>query len=310
MTQKRNSSIVPRLTGMKGRRDLIAAVSHQQSVAGDITLSRELVEKGEIVEFSPGKTIVRQGDSNNDIYFIVDGSVSILVNKREVATRERGTHVGEMTLLEPTARRGASIVAKEKTVLLKVPEKKIIGIAEEYPDLWRQFAIELSSRLRGYSKFIREPNSTPVVFIGSSSEALGEAAYLHRSLQQREAVAHLWTKGVFQLSQTTIEDLVSIAKESDFAVLFLTPDDITTSRGRRKASPRDNVVFELGLFVGAIGRQRTYVAVPEGKELKLPSDLLGVTHATYKMAKTGSFGKRLSAVTRLICERIKELGPK
>jgi predicted nucleotide-binding protein len=263
-----------------------------------------------MVEYASGKTISRQGDSDNDIYLIVAGSVGVVINKREIAVRNSGTHVGEMALLDPTARRSASIVTKEKTVLLKLSEEKVTRIARKYPDYWRQLAIELSSRLRERTKFIREPNSRPVVFIGSSSDAIVESTYLHRSLQQRDLLCKLWTKGVFQLSQTTIEDLIRASRESDFAVLFLTPDDITTSRGRKRASPRDNVVFELGLFIGALGRERTYLAVPKGIELKLPTDLLGVTHAAYKPAKGSPPDKRLRGASQLIWERIKELGPR
>jgi predicted nucleotide-binding protein len=52
---------------------------------------------------------------------------------------------------------------------------------------------------------------------------------------------------------------MTFSKETDFAAFVVTADDVTASRGRRKASPRDNVVFEIGLFMGAIGRERTFV---------------------------------------------------
>jgi predicted nucleotide-binding protein len=47
----------------------------------------------------------------------------------------------------------------------------------------------------------------------------------------------------------------------DFAILVLTPDDLTQSRGKQQPSPRDNVVFELGLFIGALGRDRVFMVV-------------------------------------------------
>lgn len=112
------------------------------------------------------------------------------------------------------------------------------------------------------------------------------------------------------ISQTAIEDLIRAANEHDFAVLFLTPDDMTSSRGRRRASPRDNVVFELGLFMGAMGRERTYLVVPKGRDLKLPTDLLGVTHAAYERGRARSLGRRFRQVLRLLRQRIGALGPK
>jgi predicted nucleotide-binding protein len=42
------------------------------------------------------------------------------------------------------------------------------------------------------------------------------------------------------------------------------------------------VIFELGLFSGGIGRERTFMAHDRTKPLDLPTDLLGVTPATYQ----------------------------
>jgi predicted nucleotide-binding protein len=120
----------------------------------------------------------------------------------------------------------------------------------------------------------------------------------------------LWTQGVFQLTQTTIEDLIRASSDCDFAALFLTPDDMTASRGRKTASPRDNVVFELGLFMGAIGRDRTFIVTPKNVDLKLPTDLLGVKRATYDSGHARHLGRRLRQVSRALWQRISALGPK
>ena len=238
---KRSPSIIPRFTGTAGRRNLLAAICAQQAVAGDTSLARRLIAVGSLHEHPSGRMIMRQGDTDNDIYLIVSGSVSIVINKREIAVRTAGAHVGEMALLDPTARRSATTITREKTVALKVSEAGVTRIARDYPDYWRRLALELATRLRERTKFIREPNSAPVVFIGSSSEGLAEATHISRTLERRDVTCKLWTQGVFQLTRTTIEDLVSASGECDFAALFLTPDDMTASRGRKAASPRDNV---------------------------------------------------------------------
>ncbi len=310
MSAKRSPSIVPRFTGVEGRANLLAAICAQQAVAGDTALARCLIAAGSLHEHPTGKTIMRQGDTDNDIHLIVSGSVGIVINKREVAVRAAGTHVGEMALLDPTARRSASVLALEKTVALKVPERYVTRIARRHPDYWRRLALELATRLRERTKFIREPNSVPIVFIGSSTEALSEATHISRTLERREVTCKLWTQGVFQLTRTAIEDLVLASGECDFATLFLTPDDMTASRGRKSSSPRDNVVFELGLFMGAIGRERTYIVTPRGVDIKLPTDLLGVTRATYELGHLNSIGTRLSQVSQALWQRIRQLGPK
>jgi hypothetical protein len=88
----------------------------------------------------------------------------------------------------------------------------------------------------------------------------------------------------FPLTKTYIEALESLLDTSDFAVLVLTPDDRTTSRETERPSPRDNVVFELGLFLGQLGRDRCFLIQSRDLNLKLPSDLLGVESATYSLS--------------------------
>ena len=60
-------------------------------------------------------------------------------------------------------------------------------------------------------------------------------------------------------------------------------DDLTTSRGVEYSAPRDNVIFELGLFMGHLSRSRTLIAVPQGGKVKLASDLQGLTILDYKI---------------------------
>jgi CRP/FNR family cyclic AMP-dependent transcriptional regulator len=189
-------------------------------------------------------------------------------------------------------------------------EPDVTRIARRHPELWRHIAVEIAARLRERTKYISTPNVSPVIFIGSSSEALNEATWLLKSLNRRPAVCRIWTQGVFQLSNTTIEDLLRQTAECDFAVLLLTPDDMTRSRGRQKASPRDNAVFELGLFMGALGRQQTFIVAPRSLDLKLPTDLLGVTRLPFAAGPKRTLGRRLQPVSRALWSRINELWPR
>lgn len=118
----------------------------------------------------------------------------------------------------------------------------------------------------------------PRLFVGSSSEGATFADELQATLEARRAAqVTLWHQGVFGPSSYPIPALLQAAKDSDFAVLVATPDDLTESRGGRSESPRDNVVFELGLFLGVLGIDRTFLLpIVEGGALKLPSDLSGL----------------------------------
>lgn len=148
------------------------------------------------------------------------------------------------------------------------------------------------------------------VFIASSSEGLEVLGIVRQFLQDElDQVADVepWTLA-FELSATYIESLEKIADESDFAILVLTSDDVTTSRKKQKLSPRDNVIFELGLFMGALGRERCYLVQEDRPDLKLPTDLLGLHSAGFKRPDDGDLKSALSAKCTLIAERIVTLG--
>src|SRR5688500_53125 len=121
----------------------------------------------------------------------------------------------------------------------------------------------------------------PAVFIGSSSKGLKVAKIIQLSLDQLCDVT-IWSQGVFGLSQGTLESLVFALDKFDFAILVLTPDDLKTIGKETVQSPRDNVLFELGLFVGGLGRDRTFMVYERTNNLSLPSDLAGITSATFQ----------------------------
>jgi hypothetical protein len=120
----------------------------------------------------------------------------------------------------------------------------------------------------------------PALFIGSSSEGLAIARELQAEVDQ-ECEPTVWSQNVFVPGGTTLGDLLVASQNFDFAALILTPDDSIVSRGEQIMAARDNVIFELGLFLGALGPQRVFIIHPRDKILRLPSDLAGVTLLDY-----------------------------
>jgi predicted nucleotide-binding protein with TIR-like domain len=129
----------------------------------------------------------------------------------------------------------------------------------------------------------------PRIFLGSSGKQEKLLLALTRGL---EDVAHVdpWTTS-FNPGTTTLERLLELTREVDFAAFVFARDDWTTNSppasdqtGSGEASPRDNVVFEAGLFGGALGMRRTFILHASGA--KLPSDLLGLTCVRYGEATT------------------------
>ena len=129
----------------------------------------------------------------------------------------------------------------------------------------------------------------PRIFLGSSGKQEKLLQALTRGL---EDVAHVepWTTS-FNPGTTTLERLLELTREVDFAAFVFARDDWTTDSplaspqpGSGQASPRDNVVFEAGLFGGALGMRRTFILHASGS--KLPTDLLGLTSIRYGEATT------------------------
>jgi predicted nucleotide-binding protein len=148
------------------------------------------------------------------------------------------------------------------------------------------------------------PSGKPRVFIGSSSEGVAVAEALQVALDHAAEVT-VWTQGVFALSVSTLQSLLTSAPTYDFAILVLTPDDTTTKREVTAHSPRDNVVFELGLFMGCIGSERTFMVRPRKSALQMPSDLAGVTYALYESERedrnlTAALGAPATQIKNLI----------
>ena len=133
----------------------------------------------------------------------------------------------------------------------------------------------------------------PRVFIGSSVEGLGVAEAIAFDLQFFADVT-LWNQGVFHLSQGTLAALQEAADSSDFAILVLTADDVTTRRGQTYVTARDNVVFELGFFMGHLGPERTFMVYSRDNSPTLPSDLAGITVATFAERADGNMDAAVS----------------
>jgi hypothetical protein len=131
----------------------------------------------------------------------------------------------------------------------------------------------------------------PRIFLGSSAMQAKLLQALTRGLED-VAQVEPWTAS-FNPGTTTLERLLELVHEVDFAAFVFARDDWTTNSpaasepsGAGQASPRDNVVFEAGLFGGVLGMRRTFILHASGA--KLPSDLLGLTLIRYGEAMTAA----------------------
>lgn len=147
----------------------------------------------------------------------------------------------------------------------------------------------------------KQSSEAPKIFIGSSTEGLSIARKLQASLAEQFNV-EIWNQGtVFGLGTHTLEALEGAVLSYDFAIFVFTPDDSLLSRGETKPVARDNVIFELGLFTGRLGRHRAFIVRPKGTTVNLPTDLAGISTATYDHTISN-----LAAGLEPACEKIRE----
>ena len=302
-------SLLIRFQGETGESVLCETLCNQILIRGETSISDEFSKVKNLIEIEKGDSLILQGGADNNIYFILSGSFSIIVNGRQVAIRASGQHVGEMALIDHTARRSASVVALEASVVVSISQAEFSKIANKFPQIWQRIAVELSNRLTQRNRFLKQPHNQPVIFIGSSSESLEIGREIENSFSHDDFVVKLWNKGVFGPSATPIESLLEILRNSDFGVIIFNPDDSIISKKEKKLGPRDNVVFELGLFIGHLGRERTFIIVPHGNAIKIPTDLLGVTPLEYREGTIENLASRIGPISNELRRIIKQLGP-
>jgi hypothetical protein len=150
--------------------------------------------------------------------------------------------------------------------------------------------------------------NNPAVFIGSSSQGIDFARAIGSQLAD-DAEITLSTEAFVPSGQTSGETLVNSLSRFDFAVLALTPDDLVKSGDNGALGLRDNVLFELGVFAGRLGKERTFVVHQSNAAVKLPNGLEDVTITGYEWPRLD--GNRQSAVapaSESIRRTIRDLG--
>jgi CRP/FNR family transcriptional regulator, cyclic AMP receptor protein len=136
-----------RFQGPDGKLRLVEAL-RAQSLVRDEDLAVELARQVTLKAIRGGMVLIMQDATDRDLFLILSGTFSVIVNGRIVASRSAGEHVGEMAVVDPKAHRSASVVAVTDCVVAGITRLQFFMLAERYPRLWRSIALELASCLR------------------------------------------------------------------------------------------------------------------------------------------------------------------
>lgn len=141
------------------------------------------------------------------------------------------------------------------------------------------------------------------LFIGSSSEGKKIAENLKTKIESENGdwiECDIWDEGkVFELNTSALDALVKASRKYDYGILVATKDDLLKSRGTNHQVPRDNVMFEMGMFLGSLGLTRAFLLVE--KNSKLPTDYNGITVPYYDNDIVGSLEKAIQGIQSAIC---------
>jgi CRP/FNR family cyclic AMP-dependent transcriptional regulator len=291
-----------------GRRLTIDALCSQKLVAGNRQLAERLVDKVELIEVKVGQDLIEQGAFDNDVFMIFIGAFDVIVNQRKVARRFANDHVGEMAAIEPSQSRAATVRATEVSIVARITESELSAAAQEFPEIFRCIARELSKRLLQRNAHVGAARDKIKLFIISSVESLAIARAIQNAFEHDKIVTTVWTDGVFRVASYALQSLLDAVDDSDFAVAIAHSDDTTAFRGTDWPVPRDNVVFELGLFMGRLGKERAILMEPRDKAVKLPSDLSGISTIMYRFDENGDTEALMGPACNQLRAHIKRLG--
>lgn len=299
-----------RFEGVAGKRLLFEALMTQKTIGGHEEMAKNITDRVEVLDVPAGTTLITQDDYTNDIYFILTGVFKIIINGTHIADRGADELVGEMTAVEPTQKRSATVIATEDSVVAKMAETDFSEIGSKYPLFYKSISKVLARRLIQRNNFISQKNDIPRVFIISSAEGKRIAELIQAALAHDNILVKPWMQDVFRVTSYSLQALEEEVDQADFAIAIATGDDIVESRGEKWPHVRDNVIFELGLFMGRLGRERSLLMEPKGEGVKLPSDMAGITTIGYTYKPGPDVQAYLGASIHKIRTHIEKLGVK
>lgn len=149
----------------------------------------------------------------------------------------------------------------------------------------------------------RSPAGKKIIFVGSSKEARTNPDRVSPVIEAIEGagLAALPWWDAFPLSDYTLERLLELTHEVDGAIFIATADDKRLMRDKESQTPRDNVVFELGMFASALGRKRSFIL--KEASAQIPSDLAGLTYITIDSDIRSAANKAADELQRTLSQR-------
>lgn len=284
------------------------AMVRQRLVRGNKPLAERFAEIGRITEYQPGDILIEQGGWDNDVHFILAGKFEVIINGQPKVARGSGVHVGELAGLDHARQRTATLRATKQSLVLTVTPAEMDGIVGDDVDFWKAGMDTIAERLDERNGEIGQSNEHPRVFVISSTEGLDAARLVRQNLDGDKMHVHVWDQGTFSVSDFPMSSLESAIEAADFAIAIVRADDVLVSRDKTAKVARDNVHLEYGIAIGKLKLERAFLLVNAGDDVKLPSDLAGLTTLRYRSASKDELERTVAKACDQARERMEYLG--
>ena len=299
------------MASLKDRFDhdgIVEALLRQRLVRSDRDLAQKLAEAGQIAEYAAGAVLIEQGSWENDLHFILAGEFEVLVNGQHKQTRIAGEAVGELAGLNRSRPRTATVKATKGSLVLSIGLTELNQIVGTDVDFWKATADAVADQLDHRNQEVGAANEHPRIFVISSKEGLPVARQVRQNLDADEMPVYLWDHGTFAVSEYPISSLEDAIERADFTIAVAKADDILVLRGESSKVARDNVHFEYGISVGRLGRERSFLLVEADAEIRLPSDLAGLTTLRYQGGDQDKIERSVAKACDQARQRIEFIG--
>ena len=250
-------------------------------------IAEQIIKSGELVSFLKDETFIKQDDTDQFVYFLLAGEVGLVVNGSTLPYgRKEGETVGELSAVQHIHKRLASVTALDDIVAIQMSYYDFNIILGTHPLMFKNLFVDSAKRLQQRNTLIRASNPKPVLFLISSVESIPIIDELLLELRYSDIDVVPWNaKSTFTAGSFTLDGLDIQLSKADFALAIAAPEDVMTKRKATGVAPRDNVLFELGFFMGTLSRERAFLALEKDKPIILPTDLNGLTPLTYTWDK-------------------------
>ena len=221
------AGLLTQFTGSEGHKNLVRVIADARLVQHNSNVAEQLAKVAKLQEYKTNKIVYSAGQpSKGNLYLIVCGKFDLIIGNT-VLEMTTGETLGEFPAIDPSMTYTVTVRAHEPSVMAVISKNALFSIADKYPEVWRNMAKLLVSRLRATYKHIPPKNKCVFIIHGHDRENVLE---LQRFLKKLRLKPVILQDEPDAGSKTVIEKFERYAAEASFAIAVLTPDDEVSAK--------------------------------------------------------------------------------